>query len=303
MREEIAARWTWAYGCKKKYERSNYGQLAPLFRAANVGVCVREQILGASRAAEATGSPRRLEQAWPAACSLAAPMPHTAAAAAPATVPSAPPPKQRPTVLSALDGRSMNCVLLNWVLLHILLLTGAILVGIHAKATFGLVICTCLFFPLLVATVGYLRYNAAINGYRVQILAACTMIIANLWQCNFARQLPPQTSFSLGPVGNALLIGFSNMGVHTYEFHWVVKTIFAFGKLISSVIRPVWGIGDRNEVILMATCTLIGHACGYAIALNKRRLREEQASVVEMPAANRRADSRLNHVRVFDHLI
>lgn len=217
-------------------------------------------------------------------------MPRTAAAAAPTTpTKGADSTKWAPS--SVLDSSP-----LNWVLLHILILTGAVLMAVYADSTFGFVICAVIFFSLLIATFGQLRYNASFNGFRMQILAASTMIFATIWQCNFAKPLPPQTSFSLGPFGNALLIGFSNLGLHLYEFHWATMTIFASGKMISSVVAPVWGIGKRNEVVLMGTCTLIGHACGYAIAINKRRLREEQASVVEMAAANRRADSRLNHV-------
>jgi hypothetical protein len=195
-----------------------------------------------------------------------------------------------------LDGSPINWVLLNWLLLHTLVFTSVVIMAIHADSTFGVVIFACLFVPLLIVTFGKLRYNAAFNGLWMQVLTASIMVFATIWQCNFARPLPPQTSFSLGPFGNALLIGFSNMGMHMYEFHWLAMLVFASGKMISSVVAPVWGIGNWNEAVLMGTCTLIGHACGYAIALSKRRLREEQASLVEMAAANRRADSRLNHV-------
>jgi hypothetical protein len=195
-----------------------------------------------------------------------------------------------------LDGSPIDLVLLNWFLLNAFLCTGVSLMAINADPTFGVVILACIFVPLLIATFGKLRYNAVFNGFRVQVLTVLIMVFATIWQCNFARPLPPQTSFNLGTFDNALLIGFSSMGLHLYEFHWLAMLVFASGKMISSVVAPAWGIGNRNEAVLIGTCTLIGHACGYGIALSNKRLREEQASLVAMAAANRRADSRLNHV-------
>ena len=66
--------------------------------------------------------------------------------------------------------------------------------------------------------------------------------------------------------------------------------------VLAHIFKPVWNIGDGTEINLWIGATLMGTSIGYILESSLRSLYLTQVRESRHAAANRAADSRLNHV-------
>ena len=89
-------------------------------------------------------------------------------------------------------------------------------------------------------------------------------------------------------LGNVLLCYYLHSPVH-------VKLLGGYAIPLAHTFRPLHGLG-ATEARLMWMGSLVGQVCGYFLERAQRTVHFEQQMQLRIAAANRKADSRLNHV-------
>ena len=98
-----------------------------------------------------------------------------------------------------------------------------------------------------------------------------------------------------GLAANAAMVVLGNLLCYYLHSPVHVKLLGGYAIPLAHTFRPLHGLG-ATEARLMWMGSLVGQLCGYFLERAQRTVYFEQQAQLRLAAANRQADSRLNHV-------
>lgn len=102
--------------------------------------------------------------------------------------------------------------------------------------------------------------------------------------------------FMFGPMAHSTTATVAVIMCHVLHLHPMVKLLLGLSITLCTVVRPVFPFGMDPEIKFVVVASLAGYLFGYALEWQLRESFAAHKASRDVETAQRRADSRLNHV-------